>query len=59
MFSDTDTLLDDVRAELLHRESTHIARELSDDSVTEAIVVEIEDVLDNLRKCFRIPYRGK
>ena len=41
-------LLDDVRAELLDRQRADVARELPDDSVAEAIVVQVEDVLDDL-----------
>ena len=50
MLGDTDTFLDDVGTELLHGEGTDIARELPDDGVTEAVVVQVENVLDNLRR---------
>jgi hypothetical protein len=46
--SDTDALLDDVRGELLRRESRDVAEELADDSLNEAVVVEVEDVLDDV-----------
>jgi len=42
-------LLDDVGAELLDRQSTNIAGELTDNSVTESVVIEIKDVLHNLK----------
>lgn len=43
-------LLDDVRAKLLNRKSANIAQELTDDTVAEAVVVEIQDVLHDLIK---------
>lgn len=45
---DADALLDDVGAELLHGERADIARELADDAVAEAVVVQVEDVLNDL-----------
>ena len=48
MLGDADALLDDVGTELLHGEGTDIARELPDDGVTEAIVIKVEDVLNDL-----------
>jgi hypothetical protein len=41
-------LFDDVGAELLDGKSTNIARKLTDDTVTEAVIVEVQDVLDDL-----------
>ncbi len=48
MLCDTDTFLDNVRTELLNGQSIDIALELTDDSVAEMTVVEVQDVLDNL-----------
>lgn len=45
----TTYLLDDVGTELLHRQGTDVPKELADDSIAEAVVVEVQDVLDNLR----------
>jgi len=41
-------LFDDVGAELLDRKSTNVARKLTDDPITEAAIVEVQDVLDHL-----------
>ena len=41
-------LLNDVRAELLHGERADVARELPDDGIAEAVVVEVEDVLHDV-----------
>ena len=41
-------LFDDVGAELLDGKSTNIARKLTDDRVTETIIVEVQNVLDDL-----------
>ena len=43
-------LFDYVGAKFLHRQSAHVASELSDYGITETIVVEIENVLDDLLK---------
>ena len=45
---DPDALLDNVRAELLYRKSADVAAELPDDTVTEAVVVQVKDVLNHL-----------
>ena len=50
VLSNTDALLDHVRAELLDGERADVAGELADDGVGEAVVVEVEDILDNLHK---------
>ena len=44
----TDTFLDNVRAELLDGQGADISGELANDSVTETIVVQIENVLNDL-----------
>jgi hypothetical protein len=49
MLRNTNALLDNVGAELLHGQSADVASELTDDSVAETIVVEIKDVLYDLR----------
>lgn len=41
-------LFDDVGAELLDGKSTNIARKLTDNAVTEAVIIEVQDVLDDL-----------
>lgn len=41
-------LLDDIGTELLDRQGTDVARELSNDGIAEPVVVQIEDVLDDL-----------
>ena len=41
-------LFDDVGAELLDGKSTNVARKLTDDPITEAVIVEVQDVLDDL-----------
>lgn len=43
-------LFNDVGAELLNRESAYIALELTNDSITEPAVVEIKDVLNDLKE---------
>lgn len=45
---DSDTLLDDVRRELLSREGRNVAEELTDDRFDETVVVQVEDVLDDV-----------
>jgi hypothetical protein len=42
-------LFDDVGAELLDRQSTNIASKLTDHTITEPVVVEIKNVLHNLK----------
>jgi hypothetical protein len=44
----SDTLLDDVRRELLSREGRNVSKELTDDSLDETVVVQIENVLDDV-----------
>lgn len=46
-------LFDDIGAELLDGKSTNVARKLTDDRVTEAVIVEVQNVLDNLWKINR------
>ena len=50
-------LFDDIGAELLDGKSTNVARKLADNPVTEAVIVEVQDVLDNLfdinQTCFQ------
>ena len=41
-------LLDNVGTKLLHRKSTNVASELTDDSIAETRIIEIEDILNNL-----------
>ena len=48
MLRDPNALLDNVRAELLDRERTHVAGKLSDDSVAEAVVIQVEDILHHV-----------
>jgi len=52
-------LFDDVGAELLDGKSTNVARKLTDDPITEAAIVEVQDVLDDLfdinRTGFQLP----
>jgi hypothetical protein len=53
-------LLDNIGAELLNGKCADIANELADDSITESVVVEVEDVLHNLinemsRSCSQRP----
>ena len=48
--SDHLNLFDHVGAELLHGQRTDVASELADDGVTETIVIQIENVLDNLEE---------
>jgi hypothetical protein len=43
-------LLNNVGAELLDRERTHVANELTDNGIAKPIVVEVKNVLDNLTK---------
>lgn len=45
---DSKYLLDNIGAELLNRECADIANELANDSVTEPVIVEVEDVLHDL-----------
>jgi hypothetical protein len=44
-----DALLDDVGTELLHRQGTDVAGELTNDTVTEPVVIQIKDVLHDLK----------
>ena len=50
-------LLDDIGAELLNGKGADIANELADDSITESVIVEVEDVLHDLmsRSCSQRP----
>jgi len=48
MLGHADTLFDDIGAELLDGKSTNVARKLTDDPVTEAVVVEVQNVLDDV-----------
>jgi hypothetical protein len=41
-------LLNDIGTELLHRESAHVAKELTNDSITEAAVIQVQDVLHHI-----------
>jgi hypothetical protein len=41
-------LLNDVGAELLNRERADVANELTDDGITEPVIVEVEDILHDL-----------
>ena len=41
-------LLNDVGAEFLNREGADIASELTNDRITETVVIQVEDVLHNL-----------
>jgi hypothetical protein len=43
-----NTLLDDVRAELLHTQGTDVAGKLTDNTVAETVVVQVENVLHDL-----------
>ena len=45
---DSDTLLDNVRRELLSGESRNVSEELANDSLDESVVVQIENVLNNV-----------
>ena len=50
-------LFDDIGTEFLDGKSTNVARKLTNDPITEAVVVEVQNVLDNLfdinRTCFQ------
>jgi hypothetical protein len=41
-------LLNNIGTELLNRKSTNVSSKLTNDSVTEAVVIQVENVLDNL-----------
>lgn len=41
-------LFNDIRTKLLDRKGTDIAKELADDTVAEAVIVQIQNVLDDL-----------
>lgn len=43
-------LFNNVGAELLDGERTHVANELTDDGIAKPVVVEVKNVLDNLTK---------
>lgn len=49
VLGDTNALLDDIGAELLDRERTDVAEELTDNAIAEAVVVQVENVLHDLR----------
>lgn len=42
-------LLNDIGAEFLNRKCTNVADELTNDRITKPVIVEVKDVLDNLR----------
>ncbi len=46
-------LLDNIGAEFLNRKGADIADELTNDSITEPVVIEVENVLDNLKMQIR------
>lgn len=48
MFGDPNALLNDVGAELLNREGANVAEELTDDSIAESVVVQVENVLHDI-----------
>jgi len=50
-------LLDDIGTELLNRKGADIPDELTDDCIAKPVVVEVENVLDNLKK--QIPSGGE
>lgn len=41
-------LFNDIRAELLNGQRTNIASELANDCITEAVIIQVEDILNNL-----------
>ena len=41
-------LLDNIGRELLNRQRADVSNELADDGLTEAVVVEVQDILDNV-----------
>jgi hypothetical protein len=41
-------LLDNVGAKLLNRKSTNVPGELTDNGITETVVVQIQNILNNL-----------
>lgn len=49
MLGNTNALFDDVRAELLDRECADVAHELPNDSIAKPVIIEIEDILNNLK----------
>lgn len=48
VLGDTNALLDDIGAELLDRERTDVAEELTDNAIAEAVVVQVENVLHDV-----------
>jgi hypothetical protein len=42
-------LLNDIGAELLNRKSADVANELANDGITEPVIIEVEDILHDLR----------
>jgi len=48
MLGNADTLFDDVGTELLDGKSTNVARKLADDRITEAVIVEVQNVLNDV-----------
>ena len=57
-------LLDNIGAELLNGKGADIANELANDSITESVIVEVEDVLHDLINQIRLcsqrpPYSKK
>jgi len=52
-------LFNDVGAKLLDGKSTNVARKLADDRVTEAVVVEVQNVLDDLFDVNQTCFQGR
>jgi hypothetical protein len=48
MFGNTNAFFNDVGTKLLYGQRTDIASKLSDDGITEPVVVQVEDILDDL-----------
>lgn len=48
MLGHADTLFDDVGAKLLYGKSTNVSRKLTDYRVAEAVIVEVQNVLDHV-----------
>jgi hypothetical protein len=42
-------LLNDIRAEFLYRKSTNVTSKLANNGIAEAVVVQIQNILDNLK----------
>ena len=52
-------LLYDIRAELLDRQCAYIAGELTDNRIAEAVIVQVENILDDLHQKVSIPNTQK